>query len=215
MPQQEGYIRWPSNRDLPLTLTLANANGTAATGKIPQVSIRRYSNLDGSSLDNYYWDGAAFVATPTWLDMSEIDNINSPGAYVYLFEQTLIGIERNYQVYFQHTVTPIGFAFENHQVTNEIFIPHPQPDPVIVGPQSVMGQLELVKGLLHHNSMLDNQVFEDGQLKTARLRVFDEVANIPSVPGGSEATGRIAEFTIESSYEDGLNKSFVLKRIYP
>jgi hypothetical protein len=216
MPQQEGYIRWPSNRDIPLTLTLAYSNGTPATGKTPQVSIRRYGQLDGTVLDNYYWDGSSFVVTPTWLDMTELDDTNSPGTYVYDFGQKLIGLERLYHIYYRHTVSPVGFAFETHIVTNEIFIPSPQPDPVIVGPQSVMGQLELVKGLLHHNSMLDNQVYVEGRLVSARLRMFDSVTNIPTSPGGSETAGRIAEFSIESAYDAvGLNNRFVLKRVYP
>jgi len=216
MSQQEGYIRWPSNRDIPLTLLLANSNGTPATGKTPQVSIRRYAQLDGALLDNYYWDGAAFTATPTWLDLSEVDATNSPGAYVYEFEQTIIGLERIYHVYFQHLPAPAGFTFENHIVTNEIFIPQPQPDPVIVGPQSVMGQLELIKGLLHHNGIVDNQTYnEAGQLTSARIRVFDVPANVPSTPGGSETSGLIIEYFAESEYDDRLNNLFRMTRVYP
>ena len=87
---------------------------------------------------------------------------------------------------------------------------------IIVGSQSVMGQLEIVKGLLHHNSMLDRQVYDGDRLLSARLRVFDEVANIPGDEDGDEVTGKIAEFTVESEYGDtGLNTKFVLKRVFP
>jgi hypothetical protein len=147
--------------------------------------------------------------------MTEIDDTNSPGVYVYDFEQMLVGLERIYQVYYRHTLSPVGFAFETHIVTNEIFIPSPQPDPIIVGPQSVMGQLELIKGLLHHNSMLDKQVYEEGQLISARLRVFDSVANIPPAKDGEETAGKIAEFSVEATYDDSLNDKFVLKLVYP
>ena len=216
--QQESYIRWPSNQDIPLVLTLANKDGEPLTGKVPQVSIRRYKETRGALLDNHFWNSTLqnFIATPVWYNMIEVDAANSPGLYAYTFAQTLVGVEHIYHVYYRHIAVPLGFAFESHMITNEVYIPSSLPDPVVVGPNSIMGQLELVKGLLHHNAMLDNQTYSSGQLATARLRVFDTPANVPVVEGGSEVVGKIAEFTIESAYDvDGLNKRFVLKRVYP
>ena len=216
--QQEGYIRWPTNQDVPLILTLADVNGLPLTGKVPQVSIRRYKETRGPLLDNYYWNAPLqnFVAAPVWYNMTEVDAVGSPGLYAYTFEQTLVGVEHIYHVYYRHTASPVGFSFECHMITNEVYIPSSQPDPIVVGPDSIMGQLELVKGLLHHNAMLDNQTYTSGQLATARLRMFDEAIHVPLVEGGSETLGRIAEFSIESSYDpDGLNKKYVLKRVFP
>ena len=80
----------------------------------------------------------------------------------------------------------------------------------------VEAQLEIIKGLLHHNSMVDLQTYVDGQLTSARVRMFDTVAHIPASPGGNETLGRLAEFRIVSEYDgQGLNKKFVLKRMYP
>jgi hypothetical protein len=91
------------------------------------------------------------------------------------------------------------------------------------GPADIAGSLDqilfdllVVKGLLHYNSMLDNQVFEEGKLTSARLRMFDTPSHIPGVEGGSETLGLLAEFQIESEYDTGgLNKKFVLRRVYP
>lgn len=216
--QQEGYIRWPSNQDIPLILTLADASAQPVTGKVPQVSIRRFKETRGPLLDNYFWNAPSqnFIAFPVWYNMTEVDAANSPGLYAYTFEQTLVGVEHIYHVYYRHTSVPVGFSFESHMVTNEVYIPSSQPDPIVVGPDSIMGQLELVKGLLHHNAMLDNQTYTGGQLATARLRVFDEAIHVPLAEGGSETLGRIAEFSIESSYDpSGLNKKYVLKRVFP
>jgi hypothetical protein len=217
MPQQEGYIRWPSDAKIPLTLSLVDSNGLGVTGGVPAVSIRRFRETRGIPLDNQYWDGVGtFVSTPTWLLMIEVDAVNSPGLYMYLFEQDIVGLEWVYHIYYRNQTDPVGFSVEEHLITNEVYIPKTQPDPVVIGPGSVMGQLEIVKGLLHHNSMVDKQTFVEGQLTSARVRMFDNPANVPPAPGGDETAGRIAEFQIVSEYDDqGLNKKFVLKRTYP
>jgi hypothetical protein len=179
------------------------------------VSIRRYRETHGVLLDDYYWNGTAFVPTPFWHPLLEVDAVSSPGLYAYQFEQTKVGLEIIYTVYYRHMVDPVGFAVEAHVVTNEVYIPHSQPDPVIIGPQTVMGQLEIVKGLLHHNSMLDQQIYQGGLLESARLRMFDHPDHIPLVDGGAETAGLLAEFEISATYENGTNKKFVLKRLYP
>ena len=216
MLQREGNSRWSAHSQIPIFLTLSNGAGLPVLGASPQVAISRYSETHGNALDGWFWDGVAFQVTPTWFTMLEIDALNLPGLYTYLFRQDIIGLEHTYLVYTRHTSAPVGFNSTFHVVTNEVYIPMEQPDPVIVGPQTVMGQLELVKGLLHHNSMLDRQTYLEGQLTGARLRVFDNPANVPNAPDGDEVIGKIAEFQIVSEYDDqGLNKKFVLKRVYP
>jgi hypothetical protein len=219
MPSQDGYSRWPSDAKIPLVLSLADSNGLAVRGAHPEVSIRRYRETHGNALDNHYWAGLdtfAFTPTPTWLPMVEIDSVNSPGLYAYIFKQDFVGLEWVYHVYYRNLTDPIGFFVEEHLITNEVYIPETQPDPIILGSESVMGQLEIVKGLLQHNSMVDRQTYADGMLTSARVRVFDVPDHIPPTPGGNETAGRIAEFQISSSYDaDGLNQKFTLKRVYP
>jgi len=216
----DGYSRWPSDAKIPLMLSLVDESGLGVVGAFPEVSIRRFRETRGDSLDNHFWAGlplsSAFSATPIWLPLVEVDSVNSPGLYSYLFEQGLIGLEWIYHIYYRNLGTPAGFATETHIITNEVYVPKTQPDPVVIGPQSVMGQLELVKGLLHHNALLDEQQYEDGRLMSARLRVFDHPSNIPAVEGGNETAGLLAEFLIESTYdESGMNKRFTLKRLFP
>lgn len=218
MPQQEGYVRWPTNVDIPLVLSLVDNSGQGVTGATPQVSIRRYKETHGELLDNEYWDVGSdwFVPTPVWYDMVEFDPVNNPGLYIYLFQQSIVGLEWVYIVHYRHAGIPNGMAVETHLITNEVYIPAVQPDPVVVGPNTVLGQLELVKGLLHHNGILDNQVYEDGRLVSARLRMFAHKDAVPDVPGGDELSGKIAEFEIVSEYDNGgLNSRYALKRVFP
>jgi len=218
MPQQEGYIRWPSNQDIPFVLVLVDSAGNGVTGATPQVSIRRYKETRGAVLDNQFWDSGInwFSATPTWYNMVEVDPVENPGHYLYLFEQSIVGLEWIYHVYYKHSGVPNGVAVETHIITNEVYIPEIQPDPVIISPNTVMGQLELVKGLLHHNGMVDKQVYEGGQLVSARIRMFASASQIPNEPEGDETAGLLAEFQLESTYnEESSNNKFVLKRVFP
>lgn len=232
-----GHFRWPTNANIPLFLELEGTDNLPVSGKTPKVAVQRYREIQGGFLDNYYWDGAAFVATPTLLDMTEL---SQPGVYVYYFQQALVGLEHQYIVSYTHDVFPVGFATETHLITNEVYIPSTQPDPIIVGPESVMGQLELMKdggtgdfdgltdslhflrfdiqrvlGLLHYNAMLDKQEYDtNNQLTYARLRVFDEASNIPTDPGGSETTGLEQEYEIRAAYAGlGVVTKFVLEKV--
>jgi hypothetical protein len=201
--------------------------GVGVTGLTPQVSIRRYKETNGALLDNWFWDTSIsnpsyggvgdFVATPVWYDMDEYDSANNPGQYVYLFEQASIGIEWTYMVFFKSTAGTLEMTSQMHIVTNDVRVPNIVPDPVVVGPQTVMGQLELVKGLLHHNSIIDNHTYAaDGQLESARVRVFSLPSQVPDDPGGDETVGMLVEYNIEAEYDaNGLNRRFVLKRTYP
>jgi hypothetical protein len=81
---------------------------------------------------------------------------------------------------------------------------------------TALADLMLVKGLLHQNAMLDNQVYDAGFLTAARLRVFDSASHVPTMPGGSETAGMLAEFVISATYATpGINNKFTLTRVYP
>jgi hypothetical protein len=110
----DSYNRWAPASDIPLQLQLVLSDGAGATGLSPEVSIRRMRVVNGSPLDGWYWNGATFQALPYWLVLSEVDAVSSPGLYTYLFEQSLIGEEWIYLVYYRSTVDPIGFAVEEH-----------------------------------------------------------------------------------------------------
>jgi hypothetical protein len=228
--------------DVPLLLTIVDRTGAGVPGLTPEVAIRRYKEVEGELLDSYWWDPVTevFSATPIWTVLPPYDAVNSPGLYVYLWNQSKIGLETVYMVTYRHADEPAGSATEIHVITNEVYVPKSQPDPVIFGPNSIMGQLQIIKdggegdfdpdfhaltkiganftralGLLHHNSMVDNQTYDaSGQLLTARLRVFDDASNVPPEPGGSEVAGLIQEYSIEATYA-GLNnlKSYVLKQV--
>lgn len=78
----------------------------------------------------------------------------------------------------------------------------------------MQADLARVLGLLHRNAILDNQTYDaQGQLTSARLRVFDSSTNVPSTPGGSETVGKLHEYLIEAEY-DGLNvvRRFAMKQ---
>lgn len=75
--------------------------------------------------------------------------------------------------------------------------------------------LSRVLGLLHRNAILDQQTYDShGQLTSARLRVFDSPANVPSTPGGSETVGLLQQYSIAATY-GGLNvvTKFTLKQV--
>jgi hypothetical protein len=75
--------------------------------------------------------------------------------------------------------------------------------------------LSRVLGLLHQNAILDNQTYDgQNQLTSARLRVFDSAANVPTTPGGSETVGLLHEYSIESEWAGiGAATKFLLKRV--
>lgn len=77
----------------------------------------------------------------------------------------------------------------------------------------MQADLARVLGLLHHNALLDNQVYDgQGQLSSARLRVFDSAANVPLAPGGAEVGTQ--EYAIEAEYAGfGVVEKFTLKQV--
>jgi hypothetical protein len=240
---QEEYIHWPTNEDVPLMLAIVDDQGVGVAGLTPEVSIRRYKEVGGGALlDKFYWDpvGEVFTATPTWITLPPVDAVELAGSYLYTWVQSFIGLETMYLVTYRHTGNPKGFATELHVITNEVYVPHVQPDPVIFGPHSIMGQLsdikdggtgdfdgalhslaklglgfERVLGLLHHNAIADKQVYDsNGQMTSARLRVFDSEANVPAAPDLDEIVGLLQEYEIIATYA-GLNnlRSYVLKEV--
>jgi len=109
--------RWPLHDVIPLTLVLSELTGAGATGKTPEVAIRRIRNGAGA-LDGYYWTGATFVVGETWIAMTEISASQNPGVYGYDFAQP--AIEQVYRVMYRHTAAPIGVDAEEHIVTSEL-----------------------------------------------------------------------------------------------
>lgn len=59
-----------------------------------------------------------------------------------------------------------------------------------------------VLGLLHYNSIVDNQEFNDPneQLSKWRLRQFDSEGNLPVTDGGNETAGLLHEYEFEAEY---------------
>ena len=127
----QSYYRWSTDSDVPLFLKLTTPSQTGATGKTPEVSIRRARLLNGTALDGWYWDGAGgFNAAPQWFTLTEYDASNWPGLYLYDWEQTLVGGPTVYLVYFRHTVAPVGFSVEEHIVTTLDDISHNGTDRI-------------------------------------------------------------------------------------
>lgn len=106
------YFAWPKNQTtIRLALDLANADGTGATGKSPQVAIQRVS-------DGFYWTGAAFASGITQLAMTEVSASDQPGHYEYAFTQPQA--VATYRVYLRHTSAPVGFDTELHDVLETV-----------------------------------------------------------------------------------------------
>jgi len=114
------YYSWDTRDDATLFLEVVQADGSGLTGSTPKVAIKRIKELSGNFLDNYYWNSASFVSTPTFLTMSQVDSVNNPGLYTYCFSQSLIALERVYSVYYKHEVAPIGFSSETHFFVNSV-----------------------------------------------------------------------------------------------
>ena len=115
-----GYYSWDTNSDLLLVLELVSTTGQGVTGSNPLVAIKRIKDLSGSFLDGYYWNSASFVATPTFLSMSQTDSASFPGMYQYCFSQSLLKNEYVYTAYFKHEVDPIGFSSETHVFESQL-----------------------------------------------------------------------------------------------
>lgn len=79
----------------------------------------------------------------------------------------------------------------------------------------MQADLARVLGMLHRNAILDMQTYDgQTQLTSARLRVFDSPANVPTTPGGNETIGLLHKYEINAAYS-GLNvvTKFTLKQL--
>lgn len=80
---------------------------------------------------------------------------------------------------------------------------------------SLHADMARVLGLLHKNSILDNQAYDSSNhLTYSRLRVFDSAANVPAVPGGNEINGKLHEYELTAEYSGADQvKKFSLKQL--
>lgn len=108
------YYRWSTSSNISLFLDIAKSDGTGLTGSDPQIMIRRYKSVNGGLLDNFYWNGSSFVSTPTSASMTQVDQTNQPGTYVYNFNQSIVQAENVYSVTYKHNAVPVGFVSEYH-----------------------------------------------------------------------------------------------------
>jgi len=162
---------------------------------------KRSGLLPGDFAVTVYRDSAVVAATVT------ITEVGTSGEYKVAFTPSVDG--------FYSVQALIQFNHEIWEGEYEV-----GPDSIADDVVPVLDQLELdmviVKALLHENAMLDSQTYVSGQMTSARLRVFDDAVNVPATPGGSETTGLLAEFSLESTYTAGrFNNKFTLKRVLP
>jgi len=93
-----------------------------------------------------------------------------------------------------------GHSIENITYTREI-------EQIFVsqaGLDDLAAKLIRILGLVHENAFIDDTTHDPfGQLLTARVRIFDSKANVEAATdGGSETTGLIATYQIETTYEN-------------
>lgn len=91
-----------------------------------------------------------------------------------------------------HTVESIVYTREIEQV----FVTQD-------GIDDLAAKIARILGLVHENAFIDNTVHDAlGSLVAARIRIFDSKANVEAATdGGSETTGLIATYEIETTYE--------------
>lgn len=119
---------------------------------------------------------------------------------------TEIGTSGEYKL--SYAPTSVGFwkVEVRINVSDEILVHFCQ-----VGIGAGASGMSRVLGLLHENAMIDQQQYDaQGQLVSARVRVFDSKANVPNNPEGSEATGLLYTYIIESRW-GGLNRNTMYK----
>jgi hypothetical protein len=134
------------------------------------------------------YDGASLEATVDLADMGK-------GRYEGAWGPTAVG---TYSVIFNvyqdagHSVelTPLVYTREIEQV----FVTQSDVDDLAVS-------LSRLLGLSHENAFIDNCVYDtNSMLISARVRIFDSKANVPTVGGGDETTGLLSTYNISSEY---------------
>lgn len=185
---------WTTLDNILLLLVLSSEDGEGATGQTPQLTISRHRAVRGPMLDGYYWDGSAFVSSPYFHDLLEVDAINQPGLYRYIFQQSEIALEQEYLVRFSNAGDPKGFDVEVHTVLDDSF---------------------RALGLLHNNALVDRQLYDQySQLTGARIRVFDTAAHVPATPGGGETIGLVHEYEVEAEWSGpGIATSYAVRKV--
>lgn len=204
--------KWPLGVDIPLVLTISEVDGSASTGKSPEVAIRRLVDSGGGVLDLQYWDGATFTAVETWLAMTEV----SDGAYRYLFDAPLV--EQGYLVHFRHASDPVGIDTEIHIITSDVnpsvgartvtvTVEDQDSDPVpgcVVDVYDSTGTLHLFRA---RDNDLDGVIafnVDDGTyvLKPFALRWVPDAATTTQVVDGDETVTLTGELTEAASDPD-------------
>lgn len=183
--------------DAVLLLQLADpASRDPVTGASPEVQIRRHRHSQtGALLDGWYWNGTTFTPTPTWLPMAEFDATNTPGLYLYFFEQSLVSANQIYLTYVRHTAVPKGFDVEQHIFTDEISIFSGTPAVPISPSDTVMGKLAAME-------------LSTGAVALANAdAVWDEPIAEHTTPGSTGAalnqcTGGVGAYQIDLSVVD-------------
>ena len=94
----------------------------------------------------------------------------------------------------------VGHSIENIVYTREV-------EQIFVtqsGIDDLAAKLVRILGLVHENAFIDNTTHDPfGQLLTARVRLFDSKVNVEAATdGGSETTGLVATYQIETTYEN-------------
>jgi len=187
------FVKWATSDDITLFLQLISALGGGSVGATPEVSIRRMRATHGAALDGHYWNGVSFVSGITWLSLSEVDATDQPGLYSYLFEQSGVGSEWIYDVYYRNTVAPVGFSVEQHIVTDELFIPAASPAIPVVPGDTVMGRLAAMENATGSVAMANADA------------VWDEVVSQHLTPGTTGALLNACGFSATGAYQIEIN----------
>jgi hypothetical protein len=91
-----------------------------------------------------------------------------------------------------HTVENVTYT----RAVDQVFVTQSDMD-------DLAAQIVRILGLVHENVFIDNTVHDAfGSLVAGRIRIFDSKANVElATDGGSETTGLVATYEIETSYE--------------
>ncbi len=169
-------------------------DGSPVIDQFPVFDTDGYSKKSGLTL------GAGDFVVTSWRDSVQVT--------VPLTISEIAGTPGEYKV----TWTPPAGVYGRYEI--QVFIDYNKQ--IWHGEYQVVGSgQDRILGLLHENAIVDNQTYDaSAQLLSARVRVFDSAANVPSTPGGSETVGLKYEYQIEAEYA-GLNQvtKYVLKRI--
>jgi len=186
--------------------------GTPVTGETPTVEMRRMS-------DGRYWDWNTLVwstsptgtkeatlVEKTWLggfytktwDHGTTDP-DAQGEYTAIYRN--VGAPNDFtsiEIFYFRFDWSEGAGVIADQVWEEALADH------LGTAGSAAEQLAIVRGMCQQNYILDNTVHNSlGLLLEGRIRIFDTAANVPATGGGSETTGLIATYNIETTPESG------------